>query len=120
MPGRRELARTEAVGWTSREMVAEHSRALGPGQTEVAKLLVTELVTNAFRHGRGKITLEIRIATGEAYFAVEDEGQGPIEIRTDAGPTGGFGLQFVDQLAETWGVEPDRSCVWFTLRPETG
>ena len=118
MPGKWELTRTGSVGRASRDIVAGFTDDLGPGPTEVAKLLVTELVTNAFRHGQGRITLKIRIANGEAYFAVEDEGRGQIAVRPDAGQTGGFGLRFVDELGETWGVEPGCSSVWFTLKTE--
>jgi hypothetical protein len=29
--------------------------------------------------------------------------------------SGGYGLRFVDRLADAWGVEPDGSRVWLTL-----
>jgi hypothetical protein len=34
---------------------------------------------------------------------------------TDAGETGGFGLQIVDQIASDWGVRPRTTDVWFEL-----
>lgn len=54
---------------------------------------------------------------------VIDEGPGfdPPTPSSWSNPTGGWGLQLVDRLADEWGVEAEGPCnkVWFELRPET-
>ena len=117
---RRELARNSSVGQAARRAVAECADQLGAGTAETAKLLMTELATNAVRHGRGRIDLEIRIQDGQAHFSVLDEGHGEIQMVDIPGDGGGYGLRLVDELAEDWGVETGRSYVWFTLEPGAG
>lgn len=112
---RRELARTKSAGQAARSAVADVAGELGVGTAETAKLLVTELATNAVRHGQGRITLEIRIQDGEAHFSVMDEGHGLIRQVDIPGQNGGYGLALVDELAADWGVGTGRSYVWFTL-----
>ena len=48
--------------------------------------------------------------------SVHDEGVGQSIATPEPRPDrGGWGLMFVDQLADTWGVESDSSRVWFTV-----
>jgi anti-sigma regulatory factor (Ser/Thr protein kinase) len=91
---------------------------------EVVSLLVTELVTNAIRHGRvadgTRITVDVEIV-GDDLVHVDVVNQGPVfepSPRTpdlDAG--GGMGLQLVDRLAERWGVEGNgETRVWLEVK----
>lgn len=112
---RRKLARDSSVGRAARSAVGALVAQLGAETAEAAKLLVTELATNALRHGRGEITLEIQICDGRAHFSVLDEGRGLIQPVDMPGHAGGYGLRLVDELADDWGVEAGRSRVWFIL-----
>jgi anti-sigma regulatory factor (Ser/Thr protein kinase) len=110
--------------------VAAHARSaiealrprLGIELTGDLALLLSELVTNSYRHAadsRDCIVVELEIRDEAVRCAVTDQGHGfraepvPAERRGD----GGWGLYIVDQLADRWGVHagpPKR--VWFELR----
>jgi anti-sigma regulatory factor (Ser/Thr protein kinase) len=88
---------------------------------EDLRLLVTELVTNGVRHGsdRGPVTVAVRLDDERVRVDVSDCGRGfsPPEapMPRDDG-SGGWGLQLVDRVATSWGVEvEDTTCVWFEL-----
>ena len=74
--------------------------------------VVSELVTNAVRHGDGD-TVRVRLgvdADGNVTGAVEDDGRGRVELRPiDAAGTRGLGLHIVAALAERWWVSLDDS-----------
>ena len=88
---------------------------------EDLRLLVTEVVTNAVRHGskRGPLTISVSVEEAKVRVEVSDCGRGfsPPEApmpRVDG--TGGWGLQLVDRVATRWGVKvEDSTCVWFEL-----
>ena len=77
--------------------------------------MVSELVTNALRHGRGEIILRITPATDQLTVEVADEGVGEVVIAAAPGTGGGWGLRIVDELADTWGIESGSTRVWFRL-----
>ena len=90
---------------------------------EVVSLLVTELVTNAVRHGRvsdgQRITVHLNV--DDDLVRVDVVNEGPVfeaAPRTrDVDTEGGLGLQLVDQLAERWGVEGNGSTtVWLEVK----
>lgn len=84
-----------------------------------ARLLVSELVTNAVTHGRGRITLRAQLSERRLLVEVIDEGGGfQREARADGFHTaaaGGWGLNVVDAESSRWGVGSDSSRVWFEL-----
>lgn len=88
---------------------------------ENAKLLVSELVTNAVRHGPQRSGAEVRlratVRTDAVRVEVTDEGVGFVQPpSTGLLAVGGWGLVLVDRVAERWGIEdggPTR--VWFEL-----
>ena len=82
------------------------------------QLLVSELVTNGFRHGEGEIDLEVLLDDDVALVRCRDDGGGfdPGSPAPHRDGSGGYGLVLVDRLARSWGVARDRgSCVWFEL-----
>ncbi|WP_327046876.1 ATP-binding protein [Microbispora sp. NBC_01189] len=100
--------------------------------TEVAELLVSELVANAMRHGRGAPLLTLLLLRDDTLRCeVEDEARVPVRARGTSphDPTapcnqtaqcdeeGGRGLLIVDTLSRAWGVRPTRrgKAVWFEL-----
>ena len=96
---------------------------LASGVLATAKLLVSELVTNAVTHGRGQITVTAELSGRRLFVEVEDQGDGfeyvlgTRELETAA--AGGWGLTLVDAESSRWGASRDSSRVWFELdRPE--
>jgi anti-sigma regulatory factor (Ser/Thr protein kinase) len=84
------------------------------------ELVVSELVTNAVRHGPGK-PISLRLVTaphGTVWGEVADHGAGVVAIREqEPGTIGGLGLPIVNGLVSAWGVYPGSSDVWFRFDP---
>jgi anti-sigma regulatory factor (Ser/Thr protein kinase) len=82
-----------------------------------ATLLVSELVTNAVQHGRGKITLQASVNDDRLFVEVVDEGDGlERSIRErDFEKVEGWGLKTVDAAASRWGAHEGTTHVWFEL-----
>jgi anti-sigma regulatory factor (Ser/Thr protein kinase) len=81
-----------------------------------AELVVTELATNAIRHGGGRFTLSLSRGPDAVRLVVADPSRQLPESRTvnnELG-TGGRGLHIVSTLSRSWGVEIDegRKAVW--------
>jgi anti-sigma regulatory factor (Ser/Thr protein kinase) len=91
--------------------------ALESGELEVARLLVSELVTNAVMHGRGSITLRAELDDDRVLVEVIDEGAGfERTVRQhDFASIGGRGLAIVDSAASRWGIHEGTTHVWFEL-----
>lgn len=88
-----------------------------PGTLADVELVVSELVTNAVRHGPGAV-ITLRLVTeadGAVSGEVVDQGDGVVAIRGhETGETeGGMGLPIVDCLTDAWGVYPGSTHVWF-------
>lgn len=84
---------------------------------DTAELLVSELVTNALRHGHGEIRLRLlrdRTVVCEVWDAHRAQ---PRRRRARDTDEGGRGLQLVDLLSESWGSRPTPhgKAVWFAL-----
>jgi anti-sigma regulatory factor (Ser/Thr protein kinase) len=95
---------------------------------DTATLLVSELVTNALRHGGGPEELIVEIDADGVSIGVRDSslqppqeeiGEGPGAVRVVGGglSENGRGLLLVDLLADTWGWRPESGgkLVWFRL-----
>jgi anti-sigma regulatory factor (Ser/Thr protein kinase) len=85
-----------------------------------AVLLMSELVTNAMRHGAPPITTEVACnATSGMQVRVSD-GNPEAPTARDAGPDdqSGRGVHLVDMISDAWGVDPtpNGKTVWFRLR----
>ena len=88
---------------------------------EAVELMVSELATNCLRHERTSFHITILSSTREIRVEVTDSGSGTPTIRSP-GPDepSGRGLQIVDMLSDSWGVEPEHpsgKTVWFTMPP---
>jgi anti-sigma regulatory factor (Ser/Thr protein kinase) len=89
------------------------------GGLDVGALLVTELVSNAVRHGsRPGGPIEVTITTLGPYLhvAVSDQGPGFDRNRVARGDPG-FGIVLLDQLASRWGVDRSHegTVAWFEI-----
>jgi serine phosphatase RsbU (regulator of sigma subunit)/anti-sigma regulatory factor (Ser/Thr protein kinase) len=85
---------------------------------DTAALLATELVSNATRHSDTGVELRVKMAADRLRVAVFDESHRmPHTVSGDAEATGGRGLQLVERLASSWGVQTEDGgkAVWFEL-----
>ena len=86
---------------------------------QVVVLLASELVANAVRHAEAdRIAVRFSVVSDHVRVEVGDEGPGfDAQIPPhNPGPTGGWGLRLVDELADRWGVaDSDGSRVWFEI-----
>jgi len=111
----RTLPRDASAVALARRAVDAGARELGSEQLEVARLLVSELVTNAVRHGAGtQVKLVLDVGERRARFEVHDAGSQRPALRAPAGANGGYGLNLVASLASRWGADPNAG-VWFEL-----
>ena len=87
------------------------------------QLLISELVTNAVRHGGGSDVTVKLVVTSSIEASVHDYGRGaPRPCPADVWDDGGRGLQLVGELADAWGTRADDSgkWVWFRVRQSVG
>ncbi|MFF5209702.1 ATP-binding protein [Streptosporangium sp. NPDC000396] len=87
-------------------------------QSPIAELLVSELVTNAMYHARGRITLTLSLQEGLLRCEVEDAD--PVLPRPHLAhhdEEGGRGLHLIELLSCCWGSArtPTGKAVWFEL-----
>lgn len=75
--------------------------------TDDALLVVSELVTNAVRHGGGPTSLTLtHEPVGCLRIEIEDASpEAPRRHDSGAERPGGFGMQVVDRLCDAWGTE---------------
>ena len=95
-----------------------------PGRVrQDAILIVSELVTNALRHGLGEIVARSSLSDhAELRIAVTDSGNElPVMQPVDPDRVGGVGLHIVEQLATQWGIAPfpGGKTVWATLAADS-
>jgi two-component sensor histidine kinase len=104
-----ELPRIPGSAGIARMVVTAHGSALSPDRLKSACLMVSELVTNAFKHGSGQISLSVSSDAAGIRAQVDDEG------RIVSTESSGWGLRFVERLADDWGVDRAHARVWFSL-----
>ena len=90
-----------------------------PEVVDVARVLVSELVTNAVIHGHSSPRLDVGTgARGALYVGVgDDDSRYPVVQDGDDDSLNGRGLRLLESLASRWGVRPDPpgKVVWFEL-----
>ena len=83
-----------------------------------ARLLVSEVVTNAVEHvdSPGEIKIQVILDDRRLRIEVADPGEGFHVRERDPDGHRGWGLQFVQRLSDRWGVAcDDGTRVWFEL-----
>ncbi|MET8054746.1 ATP-binding protein [Streptosporangium sp. NPDC005286] len=91
------------------------------GESDIAELLVSELVTNALLHGRGVPVITLSFREGTLRCEVEDENPALLQVREEPdNDEDGRGLLLVDMLSRSWGTDRTRTgrpgkAVWFEL-----
>jgi PAS domain S-box-containing protein len=112
---RRTLPRNPSAAALARRAVESDAADLSDAQLDVARLLVSELVTNAVRHGEGdEVVLALHVDDACARFEVHDAGSQRPDRQEPRGAAGGSGLNLVASLASRWGADGDAG-VWFEL-----
>jgi anti-sigma regulatory factor (Ser/Thr protein kinase) len=107
-----QLASTAQAPYEARLLIRERLAEAMPATTLWDLLtVVTELVTNAVRHGRGgNIRIRLSIANGKISGEVENDGRGRVEPQPiDLTSTSGLGLHIVGAIANRWRVFVGRS-----------
>ena len=106
-------ARRFVVSALRREHVA-------PDRVDLAALLTSELVTNAFLHAGTETRVTVRV-NHRIRIEVFDAGAGGVTMRSaGVDATRGRGLHIVDALADDWGHDDtaDGAHVWFEIARE--
>ncbi|AGJ55925.1 MULTISPECIES: ATP-binding protein [Streptomyces] len=102
---------TDSIHWArkaARTFTDRLSPAPDPALADTLVLVVSELVTNALRHGGGRFTLRLSAGPGTVTAAVSDPSPAPPHARTPDldGATGGFGWHMVRRLTQALTVTP--------------
>ncbi|MEV0663583.1 ATP-binding protein [Actinomadura luteofluorescens] len=93
----------------ARDFVAAQFREWGSTDDFMARLVVSELVTNAWRHGEGQIILRVfrDVRADLAVIEVWDQGAGlPVVGPENLEATSGRGLLLMSQVVDDWGTRP--------------
>ena len=87
-------------------MVARFGGELDPRELQDARLLTSELVTNAVVHGRGPVGLTALLDEDRPMIEVVDQDDGFERVVREQGleAVGGHGLNIVDAPASRWGL----------------
>ena len=102
------------------------AQLVGVGTSElsdVAELLVSELVSNAILHAGTDLEVVVRVLPDRVSVEVHDQGRGAATRRHYSPTSGtGRGLVLVDELARGWGTveTADGKFVWFELAIPNG
>ena len=108
-PGSVAAARTWLLGRSSELVAGQRSEDLA--------LVLSEIVTNAVRHGGGQVEISVTPKPEFLCVQVTDDGPGfvPRPGAMASEPSGGFGLFLVERLTRRWGLtrEAQRTRVWF-------
>jgi anti-sigma regulatory factor (Ser/Thr protein kinase) len=120
-----DLARDPDSAAEARRALGGLSDHLSPRRLEDARLLVSELVTNAIRHAGldPDDMIKLVVVTGERVLRIEVCDPGPgfelAEPVPDPARPSGWGLYLVRELSDRWGVERNEETrVWFELDRE--
>jgi anti-sigma regulatory factor (Ser/Thr protein kinase) len=113
-----ELPRNPVAPSTARRLIGELSAGeLDGEELDRAKVMVSELVTNAVLHGQGVITLTASLDQDRLRVEVVDEGSGferTVRERTSE-ELQGWGLEIVESEASRWGLYEGTTHVWFEI-----
>ncbi|MGH6656227.1 MAG: ATP-binding protein [Actinocrinis sp.] len=107
----------------ARDFVASACAQWGADElADLARLLVSELVSNAVLHSGTLVEVEVLLDGGDLHLRVHDDGDGvPMVVQRTPRTIGGVGLDLVSRAAQAWGVTPDPrggKDVWCILSAE--
>ena len=114
-----ELPREADAPRLARSALADFDHDLPREREQAAKLLVSELVTNAVKYGSGPLQVELADRPTDFRVEVADRGSGfhtRARDTSDLHTPGGWGLHLVEVLSDRWGTHGGSTHVWFELR----
>lgn len=99
-----------SVVGVARHLVRGMHRWFDEESLDRCELIVSELVTNAIRHGcmaGSFISMELTVSSGRLEGCVSDHGEPFSAPRAEPqrDQIGGYGLHIVDRLAQGWSIE---------------
>lgn len=102
----RSTASVAGARESTRDFLDRLVHPLAAEAADTVVLVVSELVTNALRHGGGTCTLDLSAHPDSIEVAVHDHSPRTPRMRTPDlnGGTGGFGWPMVNRLARTTAV----------------
>ena len=121
------LERDPRAAAQARRLITASGGTWPSSLVDTAKLLISELVGNAVRHGHGEISLRAQL-TNRGSLRVEVSDGNPTAPRVvDPPPTAeqdsGRGMLIVQALADSWGTRSNigssGKTVWFQLDPSS-
>jgi anti-sigma regulatory factor (Ser/Thr protein kinase) len=104
----REFQPEDDAPRAARRFLDEALHELGHGETllDDARQVISELVTNAVRHGRSRLLVSVHTQGSSVRLAVHDQSPAQPAARQAApDAVSGRGLQIVAALSRNWGVE---------------
>jgi anti-sigma regulatory factor (Ser/Thr protein kinase) len=119
-PAQLHLPMDDRAAGTARSFVGEAlCETHGARVLDDAKLLVSELVTNAVCHGSPPVVLEIGCdgTTGMTVRVRDGDAQSPTLVQGSTEDESGRGVSLVDMLSDDWGIEPAQhgKVIWLRL-----
>jgi anti-sigma regulatory factor (Ser/Thr protein kinase) len=117
-PLQMRLPRSRGCAAVARRFVEQElGEALSRAALDDARLVVSELVDNAYVHGRGEISLRLTSHAERVRVEVADEGRGAALKIRERGPEdlGGNGLRLVEAISTAWGAYEGTTHVWADL-----
>ncbi|MFJ6699503.1 ATP-binding protein [Streptomyces sp. NPDC091272] len=101
-------AAREAAACFLHEAQQEHGVALYEETEPVVRLVVSELITNAYTHAPGQCRLDLEIRDDTIEVSVWDHHSHlPTPLATDPARVGGHGLEIVRALSKALTIKPD-------------
>ena len=115
-----EVGVDPSASGVARRFLLETASAWGlpPDLTEVAQLVVSELVSNAVEHAETTSTVGLELTDGRLKISVRDGSTiRPVSRPLDMVSFRGRGLPLIAQVSEDWGIvdHPDGKTVWAVL-----
>jgi anti-sigma regulatory factor (Ser/Thr protein kinase) len=113
-----EFANEPASVRAARDFVEDRLRSHGLDDVE-ARIVVSELATNAVRHAQTPFTVAVDVKPDTSTIRIEvEDGAGALKIATElASESTGRGLRIVETAATSWGVDlrGEKKAVWIEL-----
>jgi serine/threonine-protein kinase RsbW len=120
-----EFTNGPAAAGEARRAIAGLAENLPANLVADVTLLVSELVTNSYRHAGmvegNSIGLRVELTGRMVRIEVSDRGEGRAPAIREGGYDGGWGLRIVETVADRWGTSRVASgtVVWFEMEAVT-
>ena len=120
-----KLPKEPSSAAVARRLLDQLSGQIDADKLDTARLLVTEVITNAVRHVKPEVQIDLSVALRDAALRVEvlDPGTGFVLRRRgpDSPIDGKRGLHFLEVLSDRWAIDSaGRTRVWFELARGAG